>query len=91
MRILKTIILVLVPAMIGFAIGLFFADALTNASDSSINSLSILLTLGYYAYLCPKVGYRTYDCLFLLIPIYQIFFMLRIAYRAAYLPNKDWT
>ena len=91
MRVAKTILLVLVPAIFGFLIGALFPDAISNASDSSLNGMGLIFTLGYYAFLCTKVGYRAQDCLFMLIPLYNVFFMFRISYRVAYLPNRDWS
>lgn len=87
MRILKTLGLVL--AMYVIAI---FADGViagvTPDYEGGVTLLVILITLGYMS---PKVGYRWFDCFTALIPVYGIIYVFRIAYRAAYLPARDWS
>lgn len=53
--------------------------------------ITLLIFLGAIAFMAPKVGYRWFDCLFVLIPIYGFIFLVRIAYRTVYLPNRDWS
>lgn len=55
--------------------------------EGGMSLLVILVTLGIVG---PKVGYRWFDCFFAMIPIYGIFFIFRLAYRLANLPNVDW-
>ena len=55
--------------------------------EGGMSLLVILISLGIAG---SKVGYRWFDCFFAMIPIYGIFFIFRIAYRLAYLPNVDW-
>ena len=71
----------------GFAIEI----ALAFSSPDYEGGALLLFFLVLMAVLAPKVGYRWFDCFFLLIPLYNIFFIFRIAYRLAYLPNRDWT
>ncbi len=52
--------------------------------------LGIIVFLAILGFFSIKVGYRWFDCFFAAIPIYGIFFIFRIAYRIAFLPNKDW-
>jgi hypothetical protein len=49
-----------------------------------------LCMLVAYAVAARKVSYRWFDVLFTFVPIYSIFWMIKIAYRVAYLPHKDW-
>ena len=87
MRTLKTI---------GIVIGIYIAAIVMEvimASSSSdyeggIGAIVILTLLGFMA---PKVGYRWFDCFFVLIPIYGIFFIFRVANRIANLPEIDWS
>jgi hypothetical protein len=37
-----------------------------------------------------RVSYRPVDVLFMFIPVYNLFFQCRIAWRLAYLPYRDW-
>ena len=52
--------------------------------------MTVLVLLGFLAFLAPKVGYRWFDCFFAAIPFYGVFFIFRIAKRVAYLPERDW-
>jgi hypothetical protein len=65
-------------------------DEAQLAADDRIQGIGVVLGLLYLAVLCPKVGYRWWDAFFLLIPFYGIFFLCRIAWRAANLPHVDW-
>ena len=51
----------------------------------------IIVFLGILGFLSTKVGYRWFDFLFAIIPIYGIFYIFRVAYRISYLPNRDWS
>lgn len=87
MRKLKTVGIVAGAYLFGVIIEfvLAFAIADYNGGIFYIYALTLL------AVAAPRVGYRWFDCFFALIPVYGIFFIFRIAYRIAYLPNKDWT
>jgi hypothetical protein len=64
---------------------------MASSSPDYQGGVTVLVILGFLAFLAPKVGYRWFDCLFAAIPFYGIFFIFRIAHRTAFLPNKDWT
>ena len=86
MRILKTI---------GIVVGMYFAAlvadvALALGSADYQGGVTVVVLLGFLAFLAPKVGYRWFDCFFAAIPFYGIFFIFRIAYRTAHLPHRDW-
>ncbi len=87
MRTLKTIGIVL--SIYAFAMIMEVAMAL-NSPDYE-GGISFIVILGCLAILAPKVGYRWFDCFFAAIPIYGIVFVFRIAYRIAFLPEKDWS
>jgi len=53
--------------------------------------ITLLVILSFLGMMSTKVGYRWFDCFFVLIPFYGIFFLFRIAYRVAILPARDWT
>jgi len=55
--------------------------------EGGLSFFAIITCLGVLA---PKVGYRWFDCFFAVIPFYGIFFIFRLAHRAANLPNVDW-
>ena len=81
---------------IGIVVGIYFAATLVEifAALSSTNyegGVTGVVILGFLAFLAPKVGYRWFDCFFLLIPFYGIFFIFRIAHRIAFLPERDWS
>lgn len=86
MRKIKTVGLVLAMYAIALAMEVIMASGSADY-EGGIGVLIILVILGIYG---PKVGYRWFDCFFAIIPFYGIFFIFRIAYRTAYLPNADW-
>jgi hypothetical protein len=86
MRIAKTIGLI-----VGiYAIALIAEVAMYSSSPEYQGGITLLIALGAIAFLAPKVGYRWFDCFFLFIPIYGVFFLFRISYRVAHLPSRDW-
>lgn len=86
MRKIKTVGLVLIMYAIALLMELIMVSGSADY-EGGISLLVILMTLGIVG---PKVGYRWFDCLFAMIPIYGIFFIFRLAYRLANLPNTDW-
>ncbi len=86
MRIFKTILII---------VGIYLAALIVevavalNSSDYQ-GGVTILVILGAYAFLLPKVSYRWFDCFFAAIPFYGIFFIFKIAHRVAGLPSRDW-
>ena len=86
MRIFKTIAIV-----IGIYIAAFVVDVMVaSGSPDYQGGVTVLVLLGFLAFLAPKVGYRWFDCFFAAIPFYGIFFIFRIAHRIAFLPERDW-
>ena len=79
---------------IGIVVGIYLVAIITElVASSSPNyegGVSIVVILGFLAFLSPKVGYRWFDCFFVAIPFYGIIFIFRIAHRLANLPNIDW-
>jgi hypothetical protein len=86
MRVAKTIGIVL--AM--YAIALVMELIMVTGSADYEGGMSLLVILISLAIVGPKVGYRWFDCFFAMIPIYGIFFIFRLGYRLANLPNVDW-
>ena len=87
MRTFKTIAIV-----IGIYIAAFVVDiAVASGSPDYQGGVTILVLLGFLAFMAPKVGYRWFDCFFAAIPFYGIFFIFRIAHRIAFLPERDWS
>ncbi len=87
MRIFKTIGVVL-----GIYIAAFVVDVIVaSGSPDYQGGVTVLVLLGFLAFLAPKVGYRWFDCFFAAIPFYGIFFIFRIAHRIAFLPERDWS
>lgn len=87
MRVVKTL---------GIVIGMYVAAVIAelmvaSAAPDSEGGITLLVLLGLLGFMSTKVGYRWFDCFFALIPFYGIFFLFRIAYRVAYLPERDWT
>ncbi len=62
-----------------------------NAETTLTEELLFASVLVIYALLCTRVGYRWFDCLLLLVPLYNFYFMAKIAWRSAVLPRIDWT
>ena len=86
MRIFKTIAIV-----IGIYIAAFVVDVIVaSGSPDYQGGVTVLVLLGFLAFIAPKVGYRWFDCFFAAIPFYGIFFIFRIAHRIAFLPERDW-
>jgi hypothetical protein len=87
MRTFKTIGIVL-----GIYIAAFVVDiVVASGSPDYQGGVTILVLLGFLAFMAPKVGYRWFDCFFAVIPFYGIFFIFRIAHRIAFLPERDWS
>jgi len=87
MRNFKTIAIV-----IGIYIAAFVIDVIVaSGSPDYQGGVTVLVLLGFLAFLAPKVGYRWFDCFFAAIPFYGIFFIFRIAHRIAFLPERDWS
>ena len=87
MRTFKTIAIV-----IGIYIAAFVVDVIVaSGSPDYQGGVTVLVLLGFLAFLAPKVGYRWFDCFFAAIPFYGIFFSFRIAHRIAFLPERDWS
>jgi hypothetical protein len=86
MRIAKTI--GIIAAVYAFSIAMELIMA-TSSPDYE-GGMSVLIILTSLAIGATKVGYRWFDCFFALIPFYGVFFIFRIAYRLAFLPNVDW-
>jgi hypothetical protein len=74
-----------------YAVALFAEVAMASSSAEYEGGVTVLVILGILAFLAPKVGYRWFDCFFAAIPFYGIFFIFRIAHRAAHLPEIDWS
>ena len=87
MRTFKTIGIVL-----GIYIAAFVVDVIVaSGSPDYQGGVTILVLLGFLAFMAPKVGYRWFDSSFAAIPFYGIFFIFRIAHRIAFLPERDWS
>jgi hypothetical protein len=87
MRVLKTIGIVL-----GMYIVAFLVDVIVASGNPDYQGgMTVLVLLGFLAFLAPKVGYRWFDCFFAVIPFYGFFFIFRIAHRIALLPERDWS
>ena len=86
MRVFKTISLVLGI----YATSVVIELILVSSDPEYQGGSTILVILGFLAFLSPKVGYRWYDCFFAIIPFYGVYFIFKIAYRIANLPNRDW-
>lgn len=63
--------------------------ALDLASMGSSLVLGPIL-VGAFVWLCPRVGYRRRDALFLFVPLWMYFFTVKILWRATALPDRDW-
>ena len=87
MRLIKTI--ALVEGM--YLISLMAEVIMVTASPEYEGGVSVLVILGLLALIAPKVGYRWFDCFFAAIPFYGIYFIFRLAYRVALLPQRDWS
>jgi hypothetical protein len=66
------------------------AEVLARAQEATAVVL-LVSQFAVFAWLCPKVSYRWFDCLMLAIPIAgQLIWAPRILWRIAYLPYRDW-
>ena len=87
MRIFKTISLVIGMYIAAIAMELI----MYSNSPTYEGGMAILVILGLLGFMAPKVGYRWFDCFLAIVPIYGIVLIFRIAYRVAFLPQRDWS
>ena len=83
---------VLEYAVVGPLLQLVSEDVLAP-SEADVVAVVILWVsqLAVFAWLCPEVSYRWFDCLMLAVPIVgQLLWAPRILWRIAYLPYRDW-
>lgn len=52
--------------------------------------VTFALLLAAHAVLATKVSYRWFDAFLLLVPIYGVVWSVKILYRVAALPRRDW-
>jgi hypothetical protein len=56
--------------------------------------IGLIVSVGLLLAIVPgtatRVSYRSVDVVFMLIPLYNLYFQCRIAWRLAYLPYRDW-
>jgi hypothetical protein len=86
MRIFKTLAIVIGMYFVALVVDV----ALVLGSADYQGGVTVVVLLGFLAFLAPKVGYRWFDCFFAAIPFYGIYFIFKIAYRTAHLPERDW-
>ena len=86
MRVAKSIGIVLAMYALALVMELIMVIG-SSDYEGGMSLLVILISLGIAG---SKVGYRWFDCFFALIPFYGVFFIFRIAYRLANMPNVDW-
>lgn len=92
--------LVVAPVVIGTVVMLpLLLALLALGEDEAYSALldvaafvsGLAVQLGFFAWLAPKVSYRWFDCLILLVPFSgALIWGSRIAWRVAYLPYRDW-
>jgi hypothetical protein len=49
-----------------------------------------LVALALVAWICGLVGYRWFDSLFALVPVYGVLFQVKLMWRVAALPARYW-
>ena len=86
MRTFKTIAIVIGVYLAAMVMEVIMA----SSSPDYQGGISVIVILAFLGFMAPKVGYRWFDCFFAVIPFYGIFFIFRLAHRAANLPNVDW-
>jgi hypothetical protein len=52
--------------------------------------VALAVQLPILAAIAPRVSYRWFDCLFLLVPVYGVFWVFKVLWRLTYLPYRDW-
>ena len=88
-RILKTILLVTFAYFIVYIVPVLLG--MIGINSPTVQSLLAIFTLiPIFGYLATKVGYRRKDGLFVLIPMYNVIWIMKISYRIANLPNRGW-
>jgi hypothetical protein len=90
MRTLKTIGIVIAGYLLAMLASAAVVISGADPSGDSGGGVALVTLCIYWGYLATKVGYRWFDFLFTLIPIYGVIWIFRIANRIAFLPNKDW-
>jgi hypothetical protein len=73
-----------VPGLVAWALGRIGG----GPSGDSMVPIVVLFVLGALA--AGRVSYRWFDAFLVLIPIYGLFFLVKLAWRLALLPYRDW-
>ena len=89
LRALLTVLLLLGVYLLEFIV-IVVAAWMGAESEVALNAIGALVVLVAYAWLATKVSYRWFDCFFLLIPIYGLIWTIKIAWKVASLPYRDW-
>jgi hypothetical protein len=87
MRTFKTISIVIGIYVAALVIEL----VMSSSSPDYEGGIGVIVILAILGFMTPKVGYRWFDCFLAIVPIYGIVFIFRIAYRVAFLPQRDWS
>lgn len=73
--------------------GLSMISSLTGNPEPDLNAGLWVATGGYmlvFTSLAPKVSYRWFDVLWILVPIFGALWMIRILWRITNLPYRNW-
>lgn len=65
-------------------------DAAVVAATDNVGGAAFLIFLAVLSFALTRVGYRWWDFVFSLIPVYGVIFLVKIAWRVANLPMRDW-
>jgi hypothetical protein len=74
-----------------YLVAIFMETVMTVSSPDYQGGMSVLVIGASFSFMATKVGYRWFDAFLVLTPIYGIYFIFKIAYRIAYLPQRDWS
>lgn len=67
------------------------SDDASVVVDLVVGVVWLVAQFAVFAWLCPKVSYRWFDCLILAVPVAGlVIWAPRILWRIAYLPYWDW-
>jgi hypothetical protein len=71
------------------ALGLAFSTDVVRAGLAT-RVIVAFVALALVALVCVRVGYRWFDSLFALVPVYGVFFQVKLLWRVAALPARYW-
>jgi len=88
LRVAYTILVLALFSVLPWLAGRAFDRIDGGPAGDSMAPIVVVFVLGALA--ATRVSYRWFDAFLLLIPIFGLFFLVKLAWRLAFLPYRDW-